>query len=115
MRDLSPEDAWALYLAQAPFLDARRHDAYLQGHIPGAWSIPVWEAGADARITAFEAARAVASTAPLALYCDGGDCQDSHLLASRLVALGYRNLFIYQAGYPDWVKLGRATRQGDQP
>ena len=115
IRDISPQEAWGLYQAKAPFLDARRSGAYAEGHIPGAWNISIWEAELDTRITAFEAAARPGSTRPLVLYCEGGGCEDSKLLAGRLTPLGYRNLLVYRAGYPDWVKQGRPTRKGARP
>ena len=114
VREASPEDAWALYRSGAPFLDARRSAAYAEGHVAGAWSLPVWEDAIEARITAFEALAKPASTSPLVIYCDGGDCADSRLLADRLIPLGYRNLRLYMAGYPDWARQGRPVRKGAQ-
>jgi rhodanese-related sulfurtransferase len=98
-----------------PFLDARRSEAYAAGHIAGAWKIPVWEADVDARITEFEASAHPASKDPLVLYCDGGDCEDSQILASKLTALGYRNLLVYRDGYPDWVKRKQPATTGVRP
>lgn len=115
IRVVSPTEAWVLFQAKAPFLDARRSGEYAEGHIAGAWSVSVWETSLEARITEFEAASKVESTTPLVLYCSGGDCEDSRLLAARLTPLGYRNLFLYEAGYPDWVHQGRPTAKGTQP
>ena len=33
----------------------------------------------------------------------------------RLMKLGYRNLLIYRAGYPDWEQHGWPVRVGEQP
>jgi rhodanese-related sulfurtransferase len=115
IREISPADAWALYRAKAPFLDARRSSEYAEGHIAGAWNVSVWESAVEAQITQFEAAVKPSSITPLVLYCSGGECEDSHLLASRLTPLGYRNLFVYRAGYPDWVQQGRPTGKGMRP
>jgi rhodanese-related sulfurtransferase len=115
IREINREDAWALFRAKVPFLDARRSTDYAAGHIAGAWNISVWEGTVDARITEFEAAAKPGSTTPLVLYCSGGECEDSHLLASRLAPLGYRNLHIYREGYPDWIRQGHPSRQGGQP
>lgn len=115
IRDIPPEAAWELYQAKAPFLDARRRAEYLSGHIAGAWHASVWEGDLEARLTEFEALAHPDSSAPLVLYCSGGDCEDSHLLAAKLTGLGYRNLLIYRAGYPDWSQQGRPTRKGEQP
>ena len=115
IRELSSEDAWAAYRQRVPFLDARRSAEYQDGHVAGAWSVPVWEADAAARITEFEARANPAPASPIVVYCSGGDCEDSRLLAQRLVQLGYRNLLIYRDGFPDWVQRGRPQAQGSRP
>jgi rhodanese-related sulfurtransferase len=115
IRDLSPQDAWEAFQLHIPFLDARRSADYQAGHVAGAWSVPIWEADADARITDFEARAKPAAKSPLVLYCAGGDCQDSRVLADKLVGLGYRNLFIYRDGFPDWARRGRPQQRGPRP
>ena len=115
IREISPEEVWTCFQARLPFLDARRSTEYAEGHIAGAWNVSVWESTVEAQITEFEAAAKPASTAPLVLYCSGGDCEDSRLLAARLTPLGYRNLLIYRAGFPDWAQHGRPTHSGMQP
>lgn len=104
-----------MYQAKAPFLDARPSVAYAEGHIAGAWNVPIWEANGETGIAEFEATAHPGATAPLVLYCSGGDCEDSRLLAARLIPLGYRNLCLYQGGYPDWKAQGRPIRKGVQP
>lgn len=111
-RDTSSQEAWEAFQAGARFLDARRTADYRAGHVVGAWCAPVWESDLEARITAFEAGSGASYSDTLVLYCGGGDCQDSHLLAGKLLALGYRNLRIYREGYPDWTAKGRPTRTG---
>jgi rhodanese-related sulfurtransferase len=115
IRDLPSEAAWAAFQQRIPFLDARRSAEFEAGHVAGAWSAPIWEADVAGRITEFEAKANPAPQAPLVLYCSGGDCEDSRLLAKRLVGLGYRNLFIYRDGFPDWVRLGRPVASGARP
>ena len=58
--------------------------------------------------------KATESKQGMVIYCDGGDCADSRLLADRLIPLGYRNLRLYMAGYPDWTRQGRPVRKGAQ-
>jgi rhodanese-related sulfurtransferase len=115
IREISSAAAWDAFRLKIPFLDARRSDEFAAGHVPGAWSIPIWEADAPARITDFEARANPQPSAPIAIYCSGGDCADSRLLAKRLVDLGYRNLLIYRDGFPDWVRQGRPQEQGARP
>jgi rhodanese-related sulfurtransferase len=112
---MSPEQAQAAFRARIAFLDARRSDEYAEGHIQGAWSLPIWEADIETRITLFEAGAHPNGTDPLVIYCNGGDCEDSNLLADRLLRLGYRNFWIYRAGYPDWVQRQMPIAKGVQP
>lgn len=115
LRSLEPPQASAAFKAHLSFLDARRSDEYAEGHIAGAWCLPVWEADIETRITLFEAGARPSGPDPLVIYCNGGDCEDSNLLAERLMRLGYRNLWIYRAGYPDWVQRQLPTAKGTQP
>ena len=115
IRELLPEDAWLLFQNNVLFLDARRSSEFGAGHVSGAWNISVWESSADSQTTEFEATAKPSFKTPMVLYCNGGDCEDSQLLASKLATLGYRNLFIYRAGYPDWVKQGRSITKGVKP
>lgn len=112
VREINSEEAAEARKAGISFLDSRRSAEYELGHIAGAWSLPVWESTLEDRLTEFEARANPLPEAPLVLYCSGGGCEDSHLLASRLFKLGYRNLLIYLDGYPDWVAKGRPTAKG---
>ena len=115
VREISGAEAWQAFRGKVAFLDARRSGDFAQGHVAGAWCVPVWEADVDARITVFEATAGPSSKDPIVIYCSGGDCEDSHMLASRFLKLGYRNLLIYRAGYPDWVEQGHPVQRGEQP
>ncbi len=115
IREIDSETAWKAFGAKVPFVDARRTAEYAEGHIAGAWTLPVWESDVDGRITAFEVAAKLTSKAPLVLYCNGAGCEDSHLLASKLQDRGYRNLLVYRDGFPDWVRQGRPSIKWVQP
>lgn len=113
MREIESETAFELHTLGALFLDARRSSAFPEGHVRGAWSLPVWEDGLEESLVRFEAAARPAAKDPLVIYCEGGGCEDSHLLAQRLFRLGYRNLVIYREGYPDWVRRGWPVSKGN--
>jgi rhodanese-related sulfurtransferase len=115
VREITSQDAWEAFNRHLPFLDARRTADFTEGHVPGAYSVPVWEAQPEAAITAFEASANPGSRAPIVLYCSGGGCEDAHLLADRLVALGYRNLLLYAGGFPDWTAAHRPVAKGARP
>lgn len=112
IREISPQEAGEAFSAGATFLDARRSAEYELGHVRGAWSLPIWEDTLETRLIEFEAKAIPSPEAALVLYCSGGSCEDSHLLAAKLFQMGYRNLLIYRDGYPDWVAQGRPIAKG---
>jgi len=112
--DITGEEAVALHARGVPFLDARRTSVYAEGHIAGARSFPIWEATVDDGIKKlFEEGYDV--NAPLVLYCSGGECEDSHMLAQRLHGYGFNNALVYTGGFPDWQKRGMPVEKGPAP
>ena len=112
IREIDGQEAWKAFQAGRPFLDARRSADYAAGHIAGAWCAPVWEADLDDRLLSFKAARRPGPEDPIVLYCSGGDCRDSHLLAARLLEQGYFHLLVYRDGFPDWAAQKRPVEKG---
>jgi len=45
----------------------------------------------------------------LIFYCGGLKCNLSHKSAAKAEALGYTNVKVYAAGYPDWKQAGNVT------
>ena len=76
---------------------ARKYDA---GHIPTALSIP--DSQFDKLVDKLPQDKATL----LIFYCDGLECMLSHNSAFRAEKLGYTNIRVYAAGFPDWVKAG---------
>lgn len=112
--EVDGDDAHWLQLHGALILDARRSDVYAVGHLPGAQSLSVWEDGLQAKIANLAAAKAD-PLLPMVVYCAGGDCEDSHLLAQKLWLAGYRNLRVYSGGFPDWAARGWPIHRGAKP
>lgn len=106
--EVDSEEAHWLQLHGALILDARRSDSYQEGHLPGARSLPVWEDGLQEKIAGLKADAYL----PILVYCAGGDCEDSKLLAQKLRLAGCRNLRIYTGGFPDWVAQGWPVERG---
>lgn len=118
-REISSEEALEAFHLGLPFFDARRSSEFESGHIPGAHSAPVWEDGLAERLAALAArsgfpARKARLTAPVVVYCSGGTCEDSHLLAEQLFPLGFGNVLIYTGGLPDWAGKGRPVVRGPE-
>ena len=112
--NISGDEARWLQLHGALILDARRSDVYAAGHIPSAQSLPVWEDGLQEKIARLGANHAD-PILPMVVYCAGGECEDSHLLAQKLWLAGYRNLRIYDGGFPEWEARGWPTHRGEHP
>src|SRR5580765_7915810 len=112
--EIGGDDAEALHKEGRLFLDARRSSVYADGHIPGARSVPVWESDIDARVKAFFD-EGLDQNAPIVIYCSGGDCEDSHMLAEKLYMVGFNALYIYKDGFPGWTKRGLPVSKGANP
>lgn len=91
-------------------VDARDEAAFAAGHIRGAVSLPLGRA--DTALSQFK--QRVSSDHPLAVYCNGYDCRDSFDLGVRLLQEGYRTVYVYGGGFPEWHDAGYPTREGNQ-
>jgi rhodanese-related sulfurtransferase len=112
--EIAPEDVALLYRRKVLFLDARRSSVFAEGHIAGARSFPVWESDIDARVKGLYE-EGLDQQAPVVVYCSGGNCEDSHMLAEKLYMVGFDNVLIYKDGFPDWQKRGLAVSKGTNP
>jgi rhodanese-related sulfurtransferase len=112
--EISTDDAEVLYNQQRLFLDARRSSVYADGHVAGARSFPVWESDIADRVKAFFE-EGLDQNAPIVIYCSGGDCEDSHMLAEKLYMVGFNALFVYKDGFPAWQKRGLPVTKGPKP
>lgn len=97
--------------ADAVIIDSRpRARKYEQAHIPTAVSIP------DSEFAALAATRLPADRSTLLIfYCGGPHCPLSHRSAFRAEALGYHNVRVYAAGFPDWKRAGGAVESEPEP
>jgi len=113
--EISGEEVAELYARKTvPFLDARRTSVYRDGHIAGARPFSVWEADVDEKVKAFFA-EGTDQSAPIVVYCSGGNCEDSHMLAEKLYLVGFDNVLVYKDGYPDWLQRALPVSKGAEP
>ncbi len=102
------DEAMSLF-GLATFVDAREAEYYEAGHIMGAVLVPSSDRSrADALV-------AWGLDSPMVIYCDGGECDASHLVALYMSDLGFTDLMIYHGGYPEWVGAGGQTETGEDP
>jgi len=108
--EITNADAKQLFDQGALFLDARRTSAFAEGHIPGAHSFAVWEADVDDKVNALFYERPNQQQ-PIVVYCTGGNCEDSHMLAQKLWGIGYETVLVYTDGFPGWLSIGGAVER----
>ena len=51
-------------------------------------------------------------TTRLVVYCSGYGCPDSFDLAMRLLAAGYRDVLVFEGGFPAWQDAGLPVMTG---
>ncbi|OGR21928.1 MAG: sulfurtransferase [Desulfobacula sp. RIFOXYA12_FULL_46_16] len=86
--------------ANVMLIDSRPYKTkFIQGHIPGAVSIPFSEFDQKIKLLPQD------KNALLIYYCEGETCKLSHNSARKAEALGYKNVKVYAKGYPEWVTL----------
>ena len=113
--EISGEEAMGMYGAGVLFLDARRTSVFEEGHIAGARSFSVWEADIDDKVNQLYEQMQDDQNKPIVIYCSGGACEDSHMLAQKLWGIQFNNVYVYKDGFPDWQKRGGASRTGGTP
>ena len=115
--ELHGDDVAWLHSKRVLFLDARRTSVYEQGHIPGARPFSVWESDVDEKVNKLYAERSDPKdqNLPIVIYCSGGDCEDSHMLAQKLWGIQFNNVYVYKDGFPDWQKRGEPIHTGATP
>lgn len=115
--EISGADAALLHSKGVLFLDARRTSVFEEGHIAGSRSFSVWESDVDDKVNGLfgERSSPEQQNLPIVVYCSGGACEDSHMLAQKLWGIQFNNVYVYTDGFPDWQKRGGAIRTGGQP
>lgn len=111
---LTLRQAHSLWDQGAYFIDARKEEEFLAGHIQYAdWLISaVFEQDSD---RAFAVLDAIPTDATVVIYCVGGECDASHNTARQMRQAGYTDLRIMGVGYDAWVEAGFPTEEGGAP
>jgi rhodanese-related sulfurtransferase len=115
--EIAYDDVKALHDAGALFLDARRTSVFEQGHIAGARPMSVWESDIDDKVNALfnERSDPREQNLPIVIYCSGGACEDSHMLAQKLWGIQFNNVYVYKDGFPDWQQHNAPIHTGANP
>lgn len=107
---VEPDEAQALFVTQsAIFVDARARAIFEEGHIQGAFNLPVEDI--DNYFEAFSAT--VPPEATIVAYCDGESCNSSKELALALLDRGYPNVHVLVNGWTVWQQRNLPIEKGD--
>jgi rhodanese-related sulfurtransferase len=91
-------------------LDARPSVFFEQGHVPGALNLARDDFAHDYRTLAGVLQNA--HDKPIIVYCSGGDCHDSRLVAKALLNLGFSNVRVFTGGWDEWSTAGLPASKG---
>ena len=107
-KTISLAEATSLWQAgTVPFVDTRPRENYEQGHIPRAlYGFPEDEAASSALFGILDPHQV------FVIYCAGGECKDTLLLANKLKPLGYTEMRLFMGGWPEWTKAGLPIEKG---
>jgi rhodanese-related sulfurtransferase len=84
----------------ALILDARPAEFFERGHVPGALNLSRDEFSRDYQ--QLSPVLKAANNRPIIVYCSGGACHDSRLVANALLSLGFNNVSVYTGGWDEW-------------
>ena len=105
-----PEFRSAVDNKSALILDARPSVFFEQGHVPGALNLARDDFARDYR--RLSPALKAATDKPTIVYCSGGECHDSRLVANALLTLGFSDVRIFTGGWEEWQAAGLPTSTG---
>jgi rhodanese-related sulfurtransferase len=96
----------------ALILDARPSVFFDNGHVPGALNLARDDFAHDYRQLADPLQ--AAHDKPIIVYCSGGDCHDSKMVANALLSLGFSNVSVFTGGWDAWSAAGLPASTGSK-
>jgi rhodanese-related sulfurtransferase len=95
--------------ARPPLLAEALPEKYFHDwHLPGARHLP------HDQVKALAPAALPDKAAEIVVYCASRTCQNSHIAARQLEALGYTDVAVYPGGKEDWSAAGLPVERGAQ-
>ena len=89
-------------------MDTRKAAEFGEGSIKGAISVPydpeksAKEVGFDSKMDKFDMSKLADKNAKIVVFCNAGSCWKSYKSAQVLSDNGYKNVYWYREGVPDW-------------
>ncbi len=97
-------EAKKLFDQGAIFLDVRSHLDWEAGRIPGSKHLELKKV-----YTQDSLATVAQPDDKLVIYCNSTGCMRSSKACKKAVEWGYKNVYYYRLGYPDWQANGYAV------
>jgi len=94
----------------ALILDARPSVFFENGHVPGAINLARDDFAHDYRRLA--GVLRANNDKPIIVYCSGGECHDSRLVANALLSLGFGDVTVFTGGWEAWSAAGLPASTG---
>jgi rhodanese-related sulfurtransferase len=92
----------------AVFVDARDREAFVQGHVASALSVPM-----DFGTVPDDVVEQLRSAPLIVAYCDTSEgCSRSTRLAGLLASAGVRDVRVLEGGIPEWIEHGYPAEAG---
>lgn len=106
---IGPEEAFEMVQAgEAVLLDIRSEQAYIEGHLAGAISVPLQQVAANADQIAGLGQTVIT-------YCSCPAEETSLAAASELIRTGFTDVLVLDGGIRSWALLGLPLRSGPRP
>jgi rhodanese-related sulfurtransferase len=109
---ITGEETYQLWLlGTTTFIDARKPEEYEAGHIPYAFLVPA-EGNRAQRLGNLIAQTGIGPSQRVVIYCEGGTCSASELVALDLQDMGFTKIHIDTGGFPAWQAAGYEIESG---
>ena len=110
--DITTEQAYMLYeTGEVVFVDARAAADYDAGHIAGAFLVPPTSLD-KGRVGELMEAAGIDGSVRVVVYCEGGTCDASKLVALYMRDAGFTSIHIDVDGFAAWEAAGLPVEAG---
>lgn len=113
---ITAEQARDLQTKGAPMVDTRVAAEYAEKTVKGAVSVPykeksAKEPGFDPKADSFDLGKLPGDkAAPLVVFCNAGECWKSYKAAVVARDAGYKQVYWFRGGMPEWSAKGLPTQ-----
>jgi len=109
----------ALVTGGAVLVDTRIESEYRDKHIPGALWLPYGEKSLkdvafDAKADDFPGLARLDREQNIVFQCNGPECWKSYKASRAAIAAGYRHVYWFRGGMPEWELAGERTEKSGQ-